>query len=75
MVKAGLIGVAWLLLYCGQAKAYVLVEDVPNLTNNAINEARNYAQYLSQTANQLTQITNQATQIGGEPAHRAEAVR
>jgi hypothetical protein len=62
-LKAGLIGVAWLLLHCGQAKAYVLVEDVPNLTSNAINEAKNYAQYLQQTANSTTSITNQITQI------------
>ena len=63
MLKAGLIGIAWLFLYCGQAKAYVLVEDVPNYAQSAVNEAKNYAQYLSQTSNQLTQITNQATQI------------
>ena len=61
--KAGLIGIAWLLLQCGQAKAYVLVEDVPNYAQSAVNEAKNYAQYLSQTSNQLTQITNQGTQI------------
>jgi len=49
---------------CGEhAKGYVLVEDLPNLTNNAINEVKNYAQQVSQTANQLTQITNQGTQI------------
>jgi conjugal transfer/entry exclusion protein len=52
------------MLLCGEhAKGYILVEDVPNLTNNAINEVKNYAQYLSQTANQVTQITNQITQI------------
>jgi phage shock protein A len=52
------------ILLCGEhAKGYVLVEDVPNLTNNAINEAKNYAQQVSQTANQVTQITNQITQI------------
>ena len=62
-LKTGLIGVAWLLLHCGEAKAYVLVEDVPNYAQTAVNEGKNYAQYLSQTANQLTQITNQGTQI------------
>ncbi|MBV8226931.1 MAG: hypothetical protein JO232_17260 [Verrucomicrobia bacterium] len=52
------------MLLCDEhAKGYVLVEDIPNLTNNAINEVKNYAQYLSQTANQVTQITNQVTQI------------
>jgi len=62
-LKAGLIGVACLLLHCGEAKAYVLVEDVPNYAQTAVNEGKNYAQSLSQTANQLTQITNQGTQI------------
>ena len=62
-LKTGLIGVAWLLLHCGEAKAYVLVEDVPNYAQTAVNEGKNYAQSLSQTANQLTQITNQGTQI------------
>jgi hypothetical protein len=52
------------MLLCGEhAKGYILVEDIPNLTNNAIDEVKNYAQYLSQTANQVTQITNQVTQI------------
>jgi hypothetical protein len=52
------------MLFCGEhAKGYQLVEDIPNLTNNAINEAKNYAQQVSQTANQVTQITNQVTQI------------
>jgi conjugal transfer/entry exclusion protein len=49
---------------CGNtARAYLLVEDVPNLSTNIINEIKNYVQYIEQTANQLTQITNQATQI------------
>jgi phage shock protein A len=52
------------MLLCGEhAKGYILVEDIPNLTNNAINEVKNYAQQVSQTANQVTQITNQVTQI------------
>jgi hypothetical protein len=52
------------MLLCGEyAKGYILVENIPNLTNNAINEVKNYAQYLSQTANQVAQITNQVTQI------------
>jgi len=62
--KSGLIGVAWLLLHCGEAKAaYDLVEDIPNLTNNTVSETRNYVQWLQQTENGITQITNQATQI------------
>jgi hypothetical protein len=52
------------ILLCGEhAKGYVLVEDIPNLSTNIVNEAKNYAQYLSQSANQVTQITNQVTQI------------
>jgi hypothetical protein len=43
--------------------AYLLVEDIPNLTHNMISQIENYAQYIEQTANQLTQITNQITQI------------
>jgi hypothetical protein len=60
---AELVGVAWLLFHCGQAKAYVLVEDIPNYAQTAVNEAKNYAQWLQQSSNQITQITNQATQI------------
>jgi hypothetical protein len=55
--------IASLMLGWAEARAYVLVEDIPNLSNNVISEAKNYGQYLSQTANQLTQITNQGTQI------------
>jgi hypothetical protein len=56
--------VAIALLLCGEhAKGYLLVEDIPNLSTNIVNEAKNYAQYLSQTANQITQTTNQLTQI------------
>ncbi len=52
------------MFLCGpDAKAYLLVEDIPNLTTNIVNEVKNYAQYLTQTANQVTQITNQVTQI------------
>jgi len=57
-----MVGTA-MLLCGGQAKGYVLVEDIPGLTNNVVNEAKNYGQYVTQTANQLTQITNQGTQI------------
>jgi len=57
-----MVGTA-MLLCGGQAKGYVLVEDIPGLTNNVVNEAKNYGQYVTQTANQVTQITNQATQI------------
>jgi conjugal transfer/entry exclusion protein len=43
--------------------AYLLTEDIPNLTHNLISQIENYAQYIEQTMNQLTQITNQITQI------------
>ena len=52
------------MLLCGQdAKGYLLVEDIPNLSTNIVNEVKNYVQYLTETANQVTQITNQVTQI------------
>jgi hypothetical protein len=47
----------------GLARAYLLVEDIPNLTHNMVSQIENYAQYIEQTMNQLTQITNQITQI------------
>jgi len=50
-------------LFSGYCKAYILVEDIPTLTNNIVDQARNYTQYVTQTANQVTQITNQVTQI------------
>jgi uncharacterized protein Yka (UPF0111/DUF47 family) len=59
-----LIACAVMMLgWSADAKAYLLVEDIPNLSNNIISEVKNYAQYLTQTANQITQITNQMTQI------------
>ena len=45
------------------SQAYLLTEDIPNLTHNLISQIANYAQYIEQTMNQLTQITNQITQI------------
>ena len=64
MIKMILALVVLVFLGFGDtAKAYLLVEDIPNLSTNIVNEVRNYAQYLSQTANQVTQITNQVTQI------------
>jgi conjugal transfer/entry exclusion protein len=47
----------------GLAHAYLLTEDIPNLTHNMVSQIENYAQYIEQTMNQLTQITNQITQI------------
>lgn len=48
------------------AHGYLLVEDIPSLTTNIINEIKNYAQYVIQSAHQVTQITNQYTQILNE---------
>lgn len=42
---------------------YLLVEDIPALTTNIVNEVKNYAAYLQQEANQVSQITNQISQI------------
>jgi hypothetical protein len=63
MKSVALVIIAWLVLGSTQARAYILVEDIPNLSNNIISEIKNYVQYLTQTANQVTQITNQVTQI------------
>src|SRR6201984_2581030 len=63
MRSVALVIIAWLVLGSTQARAYILVEDIPNLSNNLISEIKNYIQYLTQTANQVTQITNQVTQI------------
>ena len=64
MIKMILALVVLVFLGFGDtAKAYLLVEDIPNLSTNIVNEVKNYVQYLSQTANQVTQITNQVTQI------------
>jgi conjugal transfer/entry exclusion protein len=51
------------LAWPNAGRAYLLVEDIPNLTHNMMSQIENYAQYIEQTANQLTQITNQITQI------------
>lgn len=60
------------------AHAYLLTEDLPNLFNNIVKEARDYAQYIQQTFNQgiqieheVTQITNQLTQLArlGDPKY------
>lgn len=40
-----------------------MVEDIPNLNNNVLDQIRNYAQYLQQTYNGFTQIARLETQI------------
>jgi hypothetical protein len=54
------------LLFLGfgsTARAYLLVEDIPNLTHNIVSEVENYAKYVQTTLNQLTQIEQGVTQI------------
>jgi conjugal transfer/entry exclusion protein len=51
----------WTLTSTG--RCYLLVEDIPHLTQSIVSQVQNYAQYIQQTFNQLTQITNQVTQI------------
>lgn len=62
MKKAFLV-LALSVLVSGRAKAYLLVEDIPHLTQSIWSQIQNYAQYIQHTANQITQIENQATQI------------
>jgi paraquat-inducible protein B len=62
-MKKWLLIIAGLVLGVAQAHAYLLVEDIPQLTQGAISEVRNYAQWLQQTANQVQQINNQVVQI------------
>jgi hypothetical protein len=45
------------------ARAYLLVEDIPNLTRSITSQIQNYAQYILTAERELTQITNQVTQI------------
>ena len=49
--------------YQETARGYLLVEDIPHLTQSIVAEVKNYAQYIAQTANQISMITNQVTQI------------
>jgi hypothetical protein len=58
-----LISVGLVSFTCSNARAYILVEDIPNLTHNILNEIRNYAQYIQQTENGFLQIENQVTMI------------
>jgi hypothetical protein len=58
-----LISVGLVSFTCSNARAYILVEDIPALTHSILNEIRNYAQYVQQTLNQFTQIENQNTMI------------
>lgn len=45
------------------SEAYLLVEDIPHLTQSIISQIANYAMYVEQYYQGLTQILNQATQI------------
>ena len=57
------LGCAFTFLTLCDARAYQLVEDIPNLVQNSANEVKNYAEYVQTVSNQVTQITNQMTQI------------
>lgn len=46
-----------------RSEAYLLVEDIPHLTQSIISQIANYALYVQQYYQGLTQILNQATQI------------
>lgn len=68
--KTATIGCVIWLSIASTSKGYLLVEDIPQLTTNIFNEAKNYAAYLQQETNQLTQIEqgvssleNQATAL------------
>jgi uncharacterized phage infection (PIP) family protein YhgE len=55
---------AALLAFLGSsARAYILVEDIPKLTQDMLHQIANYAQYLEQTAQQILTVENQVTQI------------
>ena len=56
--------IASVILVSGRdAKAYLLVEDIPNLTHSITSEIQNYAQYTTQTLHQLQTVENQVVQI------------
>lgn len=65
-MKRALLILALSVCFSGHARAYLLTEDIPNLTNNIISEIKNYAQIVQQTWNQVTQINNQITQINNQ---------
>src|SRR6516164_6295634 len=62
-MKKSLLSLLVAGLMSAKAQAYVLVEDIPSLTQNGMNEVRNYAQYVQTVANQVTQIGQGVAQI------------
>jgi len=57
-------GCAPAFLACGStAQAYILTEDIPQLTHSIIAQIEKYAKYVQSGINQLLQIENQITQI------------
>src|SRR6516225_6799894 len=62
-MKKSLLSLLVAGLMSAKAQAYVLVEDIPSLTQNGMNEVRNYAQYVETVANQVTQIGQGVAQI------------
>jgi hypothetical protein len=62
-MKRAILLMLAVVVFSAEAQAYVLVEDIPNLTQSALNEVRNYAEYVQTVANQVTQIEQGVTQI------------
>src|SRR5271166_3551650 len=62
-MKKLLLMVAVSVGLAGNARAYLSVEDIPNLTHSITSQIQNYAQYLLTAERELTQITNQVTMI------------
>ena len=58
-----------LLAFSGTAKAYLLVEDIPHLTQSIQAQAANFAKEVQSIENQLSMITNQVTQISQETTY------
>jgi len=61
------LGCAFTFLTLCDARAYQLVEDIPNLVQNAASEVKNYAEYVQSVSNQVTQamqnLNSAATQV------------
>jgi hypothetical protein len=51
------------LAFESSAQAYILTEDIPQLTHSIVAQVENYAKYVQSGINQLIQIENQITSI------------
>jgi hypothetical protein len=63
MKRAVLAASLGLMLWAPEARAYLLVEDIPHYVLAVVQQVFNYAQYVEHSINQLTQIAYQVTQI------------